>query len=692
MLAIFTGIRFHFGVNQPTRPFRPLYDPPFLCALLVVAVLAVYFPVHSFGFLDYDDDDYFFKNPHVLTGLTWPNVQWAFTAGSFANWHPVTWLSLMLDVTLFGSGPAAPHVINVLLHAANSVLLFLLFLRMTGAMWRSAAVAMLFAIHPLHVESVAWIAERKDVLCAFFGLLSLLCYARYVKGPSQTQAVATGEGESSSLVTPKPGEGGSSINPPSSVAAESLQETEPRSTPVPSPLPMVAPAQTGGRGESEGEVRANCPSSILNPLSSPFYWLALFLFACGLMSKAMLVTLPFVMLLLDFWPLQRLNPATLPRLLIEKIPFFLLTAASSVVTYLVQRSGSAVISLSALPMDARVGNAFVSYVRYLAKIFYPVRLAAVYPHGYWLGPIVFLSFVLFVGLCVAAFAIRKEFPWFLTGWFWFAGMLVPVIGLVQVGEQSMADRYAYLPLVGVLIIVVWGVGEFCRKHEPPRQAVLTLVVVLFVVCAFRARDQVLFWHDDETLFAHTLATTKHNYVAEVDMGYWYAKNGQTQQALQHYENARQSAPGDPTALYNVGNAFARLGDWPDAIRNYQHALQTVTNQPTIMNNLGLALAQNRQVPQAIQYFQAALKLKPNYAEAHNNLGSALFMQGNIVEAAKEFLAAAESAPDEPQYIANLGDTLVRLGKKAEAAQCYQKALQLDPNNGIVRGKLEQLGQ
>jgi len=631
-------------VNQQTSPFRPLCSPGLICAILVIATLAVYFPVRGFGFLDYDDDDYFFKNPHVLSGLTWPNIQWAFTTGDFANWHPFTWLSLMLDATLFGPGPAAPHLTNVLLHAANSVLLFLLLLQMTGAIWRSGAVAMLFAVHPLHVESVAWVTERKDVLSGFFGLLSLLCYARYTMG----------KGESSSSSSSKSSEEGSSPAAPN-------------------------PAEGG-------------PSSNLHPLSSPFYWLAFCFLACGLMSKAMLVTLPCVMLLLDFWPLQRLNRANLQRLVIEKIPFFLLVAASSVVTFLVQRSGNAVMSLTSFPMDARMGNAFVSYARYLMKIFYPVRLVAIYPYPYWLGLVVFLSFVLFAGLCVAAFATRQKFPWFLTGWFWFAGMLVPVIGLVQVGDQSMADRYAYLPLVGILIVVVWGVGEFCLKHKPPRPAVLALAVIVFAACACRARNQVLIWKDDETLFGYTLAVTKHNYAAEVDMGYWFAKNGQLKRALQHYENARQAAPTDPTALYNTGNTFARLGDWKDAITNYQRALQFATNQPPILNNLGLALAQDSQPTQAIQYFREAVKLKPDYAEAHNNLGSLLFQQGDYVNAAKEFLAAAQSAPDQPQYLANLGDTFARLGKKSDAAQCYQKALQLDPNNGMIRGKLEELGQ
>jgi tetratricopeptide (TPR) repeat protein len=290
-----------------------------------------------------------------------------------------------------------------------------------------------------------------------------------------------------------------------------------------------------------------------------------------------------------------------------------------------------------------------------------------------------------------AFDKRKKFPWLLTGWFWFAGMLVPVIGLVQVGEQAMADRYAYLPMVGVLVMAVWGVGELCRACRPPRAIVLFLSAVLFVAFAWRAQDQVRTWKNDKTLFGHTLAVTQNNYIAELDLGFWYSNNGDLKQALEHYNAARTMAPDDPTALYNIGNAFARLGDWPEAIRNYQRALELQPNQPEVMDNLGIALAQSKQLPEAITNFEAALKLYPDFADAHNNLGSALFMQGNYVDAAKAFCAAVQNAPSNPEFAVNLGDTLVRLGQKAAAAECYQQALQLEPNNQAVRNKLQALG-
>lgn len=611
-------------------PFRPLSGPALVCLLLALAAFVVYFPVTSYGFVDYDDSGYFFANPHVLGGLAWANVKWAFTSGQYANWHPLTWLSLMLDATLFGNSAAAPHFTNVLLHAANSILLFLLLLRAAGAFWRSAIVAALFALHPLHVESVAWVAERKDVLSAFFGLLSLLCYASYVKNSRD--------------------------------------------------------------------------SSLFTLHSSPSYGLALLLFACSLMSKPMLVTLPFVMLLLDYWPLQRFavapkppasergNASTLLRLLLEKIPFFLLTAASSVVTFIVQQKGGAVSSLSRFSFTERVDNAFVAYARYLAKIVWPVDLSVIYPHpGY--GPIwiVALSVLLFAVLCLAALALKKKFPFAFTGWFWFAGTLVPVIGLVQVGQQAMADRYAYLPLIGILIVAVWGAGELCAKWQPPRRAVIGFVVILLFAVALRARNQVVVWQNDETLFDHALAVTKNNYVAELDLGYWYSKMRQPQRALRYYYTAWRMSPNDPDALYDVGNAFAKLGDWDDAIRNYRRALQIAPNQPDVMDNLGFALAQMKHFSEAVSNFQAVLKINPASFGAHNNLATIFFIQGNYREAAGEYKAALQLSPDNPLVLVNLGDALVRLGQTNNAAQCYQRALQLQPDNETVRDKLQSLG-
>jgi Flp pilus assembly protein TadD len=610
--------------DKTASPFRPLCSPAIICLLLAVATLAVYWPVASHGFIDYDDDGYFFNNSHVLGGLTWANIKWAFTSGEYVNWHPLTWLSLMLDSQLFGHGATAPHITSILLHTANSILVFLLFLRLTGAIWRSAALAFLFALHPLHVESVAWVAERKDVLSAFFGLLTLLCYARYAQGNSQQNSKPASH---SSLVT---------------------------------------------------------------------YHLSLFFFACGLMSKPMLVTFPFLLLLLDYWPLQRLSISSfgpsLSRIILEKIPFFLLAAAASVVTYLVQDRGGAVTPLSRFPMEMRIENIFVSYARYLARVFWPVNLATPYAAlDYWPIYFVIFSMAIFVVLCVAAVVLWKKYPFLFTGWFWYAGMLVPVIGLVQVGAQAMADRYMYLPMIGILVIAVWGIGEICLRYKPPRPLMLSVAVILFLACVLRSRNQVGVWKDDGTLFSHAMATTKNNYIACLDLGYWYAKNGQITNSLDYYYLAARMSPADPTALYNTANAFAKLGQLDDAISIYHRALALSPDDPDILNNLGFALARSKQLPEAAQCFQGVIKLKPNSVEAHNNLAAILFMQGNIADAARQYQAALQLTPDDPRIIANLGDALVRLGQKSDAVQCYQRALQLEPNNATIRAKLQALG-
>ena len=579
--------------------------------MLALATLAVYFPVKDYGFVNYDDSAYFFANPHILNGLTGPDIKWAFTSGEQANWHPLTWLSLMLDAQLFGKGAAAPHVTNVLFHLANSILVFFLMRRWTATLWPSAAVAMLFAIHPLHVESVAWVAERKDVLSGFFGLLVLLCYTQHAK-------------------------------------------------------------------------RAR-------PLSLS-YGFALFFFVCGLMSKPMLVTLPFVMLLVDFWPLQRFNVVPFLRLLLEKIPFLLLSVASSIVTFIVQQKGGAVSTLTKVPLAARIENTFVSYACYLGKIFWPVNLANPYPslHYWHVLPVIFCA-ALFVALCVAAVMVREKYPYAFMGWFWFAGMLVPVIGLVQVGSQTMADRYEYFPMIGILIIIVMGAGELCAKYQLPRTAVLYTALFLFFACGLRARNQVSVWENDGTLFGHALAVTRNNYVASVNLGTWYSKYGHTEAALRCYYNALHMNPDDPSVLYDVGDAFAKLGYYDEAIQDYRRALQISPNQADILNNLGFALAQKRDIADATVCFEAVLKLEPETADAHNNLATVYFIQGRFSDALKEYNAALQLLPDNPQIMVNAGDTLVRLGQTTMAAGYYQRALKFEPGNQQIRSRLQSLG-
>jgi protein O-mannosyl-transferase len=596
-------------LNPPSNSKDRFWSSPiWVCLLLAVAALAVYFPVRNYSFIDYDDDNYFFANPHVLGGLSWTDIKWAFTSGEDANWHPLTWLSLMLDAQLFGQ--SATHLINVLFHAANSILVFLFIRQMTGALWRSAVVALLFAVHPLHVESVAWIAERKDVLSSFFGLLALLFYARYAANPKRH-------------------------------------------------LPFI---------------------------------FALLFFTCSLMSKPMLVTMPFVLLLLDFWPLQRFHLSSLKRLLVEKIPFFLLSATASVVTFMVQQRGGAVSSLARVSLGLRIENTFVSYAQYLAKIFWPATLATPYPPPhYWPFGYVIFSLTLFVALCVAAVALRTRFPFAFTGWFWFAGMLVPVIGLVQAGVAAMADRYAYLPLIGILIVVVWSAGEIAARFQMSRIAVVLITMVVILACGVRAGNQVRLWKDDLTLFGHALAITKNNYVASLNLGVWYAKNGQVDESSRYYDDAVRMRPDDATALYDAANASAKLGRWDEAIDEYRRSLQVSPRQPDALNNLGFALARTGQLSEAAECFETVLKLQPNAADAHNNLATVFSMQGDFKSAAAQFSVAQQLSPGNARICANLAGTYERLGETNLAVQYYQEALRIEPENSRFRAKLQALG-
>jgi Flp pilus assembly protein TadD len=593
--------------------------PLVICLLLATVTFAVYWPVKNYDFIDYDDPLYFSANPHVLRGVTGDDVLWAFTNGETGNWHPLTWLSLMLDAEWFGKGSAGPHLTNLLIHVANVILLFLLLRKMTATLWRSAVVAALFALHPLHVESVAWIAERKDVLSASFGLLSLWCYAKF-----------------------------------------------------------VAASKAG------------------SPKSKRFYGLTLMFFTCGLMSKPMLVTLPFVMLLLDFWPLKRVaadeTSAVTPSMLLRRLP------ALFVVTFLVQHESGAVIKLGQFSVSERIVNAFVSYVRYLGKTIWPVSMANPYSHPRQLElPIVIFSMALVVCFSIAAIRIARKFPAAFTGWFWFVGMLVPVIGLVQVGNQSMADRYTYLPLVGVFIVIVWGFCAVCVNSHMPKPFIVLLTMTVLIACAWRTRDQLRYWQNSGTLFSHTLAVTKDNYAAYINLGTWLSSQGRVAEAIDCFNQSLQIIPDNESfyymgsALYNLGNALAKTGKWDEAIDNYRRALKFTPNQADILNNLGFALAAKKQFDEAISCFEKALQLNPDSSDAHNNLATILFIEHRFDEAAQHYREAIRLAPDNAQIYSNLGDTLVKEGQLAEAVQNYQTALRLNPGDARTGAKLQALG-
>jgi tetratricopeptide (TPR) repeat protein len=594
-----------------------------ICLLLATATLALFWPLKNCDYLYLDDPTYTTSNPHVRQGLTLDGVVWAFSTRQASNWHPLTWLSHMLDVDFFGLGPGGPHMENLLIHIANTVLLFLLLREFTGAHWRSAFVAALFALHPLHVESVAWIAERKDVLSTLFWFLTLWTYGRYAR---------------------------------------------------------------------ESKVRS--------PKSKLYYALALLAFVLGLMSKPMLVTLPFVLLLLDYWPLGRLPNFSSPvsdghphvsnfapltsrlspllPLLWEKIPFFVLSAISSVVTLFAQ--SKAMGSLATFPIAARLENVIVSYARYLGKTFWPAELALPYPHpGQW--PIVWVisAVAIVAGLSAAALRFGRKMPFVITGWFWFLGTLIPVIGLVQVGAQSMADRYTYVPLVGLFILLVWGADAALARWHLPEIVARAAAAMVLGACAIRTADQLRYWQNSETLFRHSIAITKNNPLAYSNLGYYLYNHGHWEEAIEDYHQALRMNPSDYASYDNLGFCYYNQGHLEEAITNYQQALRINPNDANTLNNLGTALTRRKQLPEAIQCYEAALRARPDYPDAHNNLGVVLDEIGRTGEAIRHYNMALRLAPDDVQAHNNLANALAGQGQVNEAINHYRQALRLNPD-------------
>jgi len=577
-----------------------------ICLCLAAAIAAVYSPVRHFGFTNYDDGEYIAKNAHVQSGLTLRGMVWAFTTNHAGNWHPLTWLSHMLDWQLWRGKAGAHHLVNVLLHVANTLLLFGVLRRMTAAPWRSALVAGLFALHPLHVESVAWVAECKDVLSTCFWILTMWAYVCYVEQPN-------------------------------------------------------------GRR----------------------YWLALGLYTLGLMAKPMVVTLPFVLLLLDYWPLGRTRwtksaigervEVPLSHLLREKVPFVALATASCVATIWAQRSGGAIISLGTLPFGIRMVNAVVSYVRYMGKMFWPAGLAAFYPYQVWPLWAVLGAGVVLLGVSgVVIWRARRE-PYFLVGWLWYVGTLVPVIGLAQVGSQSMADRYTYIPLVGLLIMMAWGVPREAVEQRMGRVVAATTAVGLLVVCGVLSWFQIHYWKDSETLFRHTLNVTEDNFVAHNNLGYTLFGQKQVAAAIAEYTTALRIDPNYAEAHYNLGDALASQGKLAEAAAEYMAALQVKPDYADAHYGLGNALAGQGNLAEAIAEYTAALRIDPGHVEAHNNLGLALAGQGRLAEAAAEYQAALRIQPDLAAAHNNLGNILTGEGRLAQATAEYQAALRIQPD-------------
>jgi Flp pilus assembly protein TadD len=639
---------------------------PAVIGLLLAAVTAVlYWPVTGFDILYYDDGNYFSNNHHVLGGLTAQNVAWAFSTIDASSWYPLTWLSFMLDAQLFGPGPAGPHFTNMLFHVVNTVLLFLWLRSITAATWRSALVAAWFALHPLHVESVAWISERKDVLSTFFGFLSLIFYTRYARSGSEN-----------------------------------------------------------GRRQS--------------------YALACFFFTCSLLAKPMLVTMPFLLLLLDYWPLQRVSGSRAPnakletasfrRLLTEKIPFLLVGVAAGAVTLLVHKSTGAIRSLALAPLGERMANALVSYARYLGKTFWPVHLALPYPYpGPWPAALVMFTAALVAGLCLAAVWFLRRRPAWFVGWFWFFGALLPVIGLVQWGDHAMADRFTYVPLVGLFIVLAWTLGELAARSPAARMAVIVLAAGSLAACAVRTRDQLQLWRNSESFFNHTLAVTRDNYIAMNNLGAYLEGQHRTDEAIVLYRRALKINPGyadamnslgsaltaqsnyagaialyrqllqlDPghsDAHFNYGCALADTGRYAEAVDEYQEALKLQPDFPQACNNLGIALTAAGRLGDAMAEYAAALKLKPGFTEARNNLAYLLLTNGRVTEAVDQYEESLRIKPAQPKAHFNLGNAYAVQDRYAEAAAQFQEAVRLDPgyaaahkNLGMALARRGKLGE
>ena len=548
---------------------RPRSRDAWAAILLVGLTLATFWPVLANGFVSWDDPGYVTGNSRVAGGLGASAAAWAFTTGAQGNWHPLTWLSHMIDVSLFGLDPTGHHLVSLLLHAGNVLLLFLFLRRATGATWRSALVAALFAVHPTRVESVAWIAERKDLLSALFLLLALLAWTSWVRRPRPARYAAV----------------------------------------------------------------------------------AVFL-ALALMSKPMPVTAPFLLLLLDAWPFRRFAGGEKSwggvgrRLVLEKLPLFALAAASSVVTILVQRGGAAVQSLEQFPAGDRLANALLAWVGYVGKTFWPADLAFFYPYPRSFDG---LSLALAVAtLCAvswAAITLSRRAPWLLTGWFWFAGMLVPVIGLIQVGAQSMADRYTYLPLAGLFLVVVWGAADLLSGRRVARFAAAAAAVVTILALAALARGQVRTWKDSETLFRHALAVTEDNHVAHDLLGVELLRQGRIGEAEEQLRRSIAVAPDYAPAHNNLGVALAGRGRFDEALRHYRTALELVPDYDEARNNLGVALAGLGRIDEALEQFEVARRLDPDDAEVHQNLGIAWTMRGNTARALESYLEALRLDPD-----------------------------------------------
>jgi tetratricopeptide (TPR) repeat protein len=582
-----------------------------VCVTLALLCAFVYFQVRTFEFVNWDDPSYITENARVQQGLSWATARWALITAASPYWHPVTWLSHLLDVRLFGLDAGAHHLTSLALHVVNCVLLFVGLRRLTGEHWPSAFVAAIFAVHPLHVESVAWVTERKDVLSTCFLLLAIGAYQRYAARPTSRRYVL-----------------------------------------------MAA------------------------------------LFTLALMSKPMVVTLPALLLLLDYWPLQRGGDAAAGkqpwrRLIVEKAPLVALSAATSAATVIVQKRVGAMASFEALPWSTRAANAIVGYGEYVWKTFWPVNLAAFYPFRDYSTAVVLVVGAGLLAVSAAAIALRRRFPWLLTGWLWFVIALAPVSGLLQAGEQRIADRFTYVPMIGLLVVVGWGLLRVVEaspdaRRRPARLALATAAAVVLAACTVLARAQTSHWRSSIDLWRHAARVIPGNYIAFENLGQALRERGELDESRAMYERALSVAPSHSPAYVAVvqnslGLVLTRQGRQDEARARFEAAVRSNPSFAEPHGNLGNALAAEGQFAEAVAHYRAAIGLKPDFAEAQVGLGSALLSQGRAGEAAAHYREALKIDPALAQAHNGLGGALAQQNRDDEAMAEYREALRLKPD-------------
>jgi len=569
----------------------------FVYLVLAMTTFAVFWQVHTFDFVNYDDDKYVNENQHISSGFTLNNVIWLFTK-DIGRWHPLTGLTQMLDCELFGLNPGRHHLVNLFFHIINTLLLFALLRQMTGTLWQSAFVAALFAIHPLHVESVAWISGRKDLLSTLFLFLTIAVYFYYVQ-------------------------------------------------------------------------RRNVG----------WYVLALGLFALGLLAKPMLITLPLILLLLDYWPLQRFQRKIPLRLIWEKLPFFALSVGSTVATFFIQRSIGAVRTIESIPLTIRAANAVVSYLKYIGKLIWPQNLAVFYPYSENIVP-AWLAATFAVVLLVVTLRlilIADKFKYLLVGWLWFIVTLVPVIGLVRVGDHAMADRYTYVSLTGLFIIIAWGANDLLAKWKHRRHILTLSALAVIAVLAVVSGIQTSCWRNSQTLFEHALKVTKGNYVANANLGAALIEQDKFDQAVEQLQLAIQINPNCAEAYLNLADVYRKLGQYADAIQVYNSVIQVRPAYAPAYYELGNTYDRLGQYQQAVEAYISALKIKPDYIQAYSNLGVAY---GRLGQWQNEIDACSKAIKIDPAFADahnNLGVALGQLGRFPEAIQAFRRAIQLNPD-------------